>query len=72
MPRAPSGSVAWRVTFLSHLEEWNESPLRVAPAEDGRTIVSVDKEASNGVYPIQYTLRIPGRYDMRITDMAGQ
>lgn len=53
-------------------QEWSESPLRVAPAEDGRTIVSVDHEASNGVYPIQYALRIPGRYDMRITDVAGQ
>ncbi|CBJ28503.1 conserved unknown protein [Ectocarpus siliculosus] len=70
--RVRSGSVAWRATFLSHLEEWSESPLRVAPAEDGRTIVSVDHESSNGVYPIQYTLRIPGRYDMRITDVAGQ
>ncbi|CAB1118564.1 unnamed protein product [Ectocarpus sp. CCAP 1310/34] len=70
--RVRSGSVAWRATFLSHLEEWSESPLRVAPAEDGRTSVSVEHEASNGVYPIQYTLRIPGRYDMRITDVAGQ
>ncbi|CAN0209714.1 unnamed protein product, partial [Ectocarpus sp. 12 AP-2014] len=70
--RGRSGSAAWRATFLSHLEEWSENPLRVAPAEDGRTIVSVDIEASNGVYPIQYTLRIPGHYDMRITDVAGQ
>ncbi|CBJ28494.1 hypothetical protein Esi_0107_0035 [Ectocarpus siliculosus] len=58
--------------FTVQVKEWSESPLRVTPAEDGRTIVSVDHEASNGVYPIQYTLRIPGRYDMSITDVAGQ
>ncbi|CAM9179206.1 unnamed protein product, partial [Hapterophycus canaliculatus] len=67
------GVVAWRATFLSHLEEWSESPLSVVPAgDDGRTAVSVRKEASQGVYPIEYTLRYPGRYRMSITDAQGE
>lgn len=41
----------------------------MVPAKhDGRTAISIRKVASGGVYPIEFTLRHPGRYRMSITD----
>eukprot|EP00752_Nemacystus_decipiens_P008994 g8029.t1 len=69
---SPSGDVAWRATFLSHLEEWSRRPLRAAPDEHGSSVVSVQKVASDGVYPVEYTLHHPGRYRMAVTDATGK
>ncbi|CAM9800578.1 unnamed protein product [Ectocarpus sp. 6 AP-2014] len=71
-----SGAVAWRVTFLSHLDEWMSDPLQVMAASDGSTSISdmitVNKTASGGVYPMEYTLHYRGTYVMNVTGADGQ
>ena len=51
-------------------------PIRVVPASDGSTRISdfaeVSKEASGGVYPIEYTLHYRGTYVMNVTSPHGQ
>lgn len=42
--------------------------MRVVPDEHGRSIVSLSKVASDGVYPVEYTLLYPGRYRMAVMD----
>lgn len=62
-------------TFVARFkrQEWSERPLNVLPARNGgRPVVAVRKEASHGVYPIEYTLRYPGSYRMKITDRQGE
>eukprot|EP00903_Cladosiphon_okamuranus_P013779 g12825.t1 len=69
---SPSGDVAWRVTFLSHLEEWGRQPMGAVPDEQGIMMVSVRKVASNGVYPVEYTLQYPGCYRMIVADAGSR
>ena len=45
--------------------------MNAVPGEHGLPVVSVRKEASDGVYPIEYTLQHPGRYRMIVTDAGG-
>ncbi|CAN0479990.1 unnamed protein product [Scytosiphon promiscuus] len=51
-------------------------PLQVMAASDGSTLISdmvtVNKTASGGVYPIEYTLHYGGTYVMNVTGPDGQ
>lgn len=40
--------------------------------EHGLPVVSVRKTATDGVYPVEYTLQHPGRYQMVVTDASGR
>ncbi|CAN0540556.1 unnamed protein product, partial [Scytosiphon promiscuus] len=49
---------------------WQSDPLQVKPASDNSTSVSdmaaVTKEASGGLYPMEYTLHNRGTYAMNV------
>lgn len=46
--------------------------MRAVPDERGLPVVSVSKLASDGMYPVEYTLQYPGRYLMIVTDAGGR
>lgn len=51
-------------------------PLQVVPASDGSASISdlttVNKTASGGIYPMEYTLHYRGMYVMNVTGPDGQ
>lgn len=51
-------------------------PLQVMAASDGSTSISdmasVNKTASGGIYPMEYTLHYGGTYVMNVTGPDGQ
>lgn len=57
-------------------QEWKSDPLQVLPSSDNSTNVSdtatVIKEASGGLYPMEYTLSYRGTYVMNVTGLDGQ
>lgn len=57
---------------LGKYKEWGRRPMRVVPDERGLPVVTVRKEASEGIYPVEYTLRHPGRYGMIVADAEGR
>lgn len=46
--------------------------MQAVTGEHDLPVVSVSKAASDGIYPVEYTLRSPGRYRMVVTDSSGQ
>lgn len=64
------GNYHWALTFSSRLDEWISNPLTVVEATDGDTgvssLISVEKSAKGGYYPIQYTLWKTGTYDLTL------
>eukprot|EP00970_Alexandrium_tamarense_P002964 scaffold427_cov103-Alexandrium_tamarense.AAC.19 len=65
-----NGNKKWKITFVDHLELWSKNPLAVLPGSDGFSSVSdlmtVNKEALDGVYPIHYTLWEKGTHEMSV------
>ena len=51
-------------------------PLQVVPASDGSTTISngatVEKSASGGLYPMEYTVHYRGTYVMSVTGVDGE
>ena len=65
-----NGNHQLRVTFIDHLDLWSENSLAVLPGSDGFSVVadllSVQKVASGGRYPIRYTLWEKGTYELSV------
>ena len=65
-----SGNYQWIITFIDHLDLWSEYPLVVLPGSDGFSavadVLSVQKTASSGRYPIKYILWEKGTYDLSV------
>jgi hypothetical protein len=65
-----SGNYQWKITFVDHLDLWSKHPLMVLPGSDNFNAVSdlltVQKAAFSGRYPVKFTLWEKGTYDLSV------
>lgn len=54
----------WVITFLSHFDAWSQSSIDLI--ENESSCLTSYKFASNGVYPVHYTLWKTGLYELRV------
>lgn len=69
------GNYAWSITFTSTVFEWTVDPLSVLPPRGALPSVSdlmtIEKTASLGLYPVNFTLWKTGSYDVTVTSLSG-